>query len=515
MSDVNGCEATSGINLTEPEPIVISKTINNEVCNDAGEGAVSISITGGTTPFSYFWGTSNGSGLIATEKNQSGLTAGTYYVTITDDNNCSYEDSVKITEPPLLEITDETKTDVNTCNGESVGSISITATGGTGALTYTLNPGAIQSNATGTFLDLAAGNYTVDVTDENLCSVTSSSITINEPAALTLTENAVKDATCNGVDNGSVDLSVSGGTIASDYTYNWITSDGSGLVAGSQDQLTVGAGSYDLTVTDDNGCEVTASYTLTEPDTIIISKTVYDISCDGGNDGTIIVNHTGGVLPFSYFWTTTDGSGLEPANRNQGGLSTSTYTLEITDALGCVIIDDSQISSPLPIQIETESSTDATGENTSDGTVTVEASGGTGVLTYTLQPNNKSNQSGIFNSVAPGNYTVNVRDENYCGPVSSNTITVGYPNAIEGFYLNDLVKIYPNPTSNKITIEMDYIHKVRLEILSLTGALLYVKELKPDGFIKEEVDLSGNPKGIYLIRIFNKEIDYKTKVILQ
>ncbi|MCB2194302.1 MAG: T9SS type A sorting domain-containing protein [Bacteroidetes bacterium] len=516
VSDVNGCEATSGVNLTEPAAISMSKVIDNEDCNGAGEGAIALTVNGGTTPFSYSWSTTDGSGLVLTDKNQSGLTAGKYYVTATDNNNCVYEDSAEVTEPPLLEITNETKTDVNTCNGDNTGSIEITASGGTGALTYTLNPGAIESNATGSFSGLGAGNYSVDVTDQNLCTVTSSSFTITEPTTLTLTEDDLNNVTCNGTNTGSILISVSGGTVASNYSYNWSTSDGSGISAGLQDQLALGAGTYSLTVTDDNACEITDLYTITEPAEIVITKTLYDISCHDGVDGVIVINHTGGVMPFSYYWTTDDGSGLDPVNRNQGGLSAGTYNLEITDAIGCVVNETSVITDPPAIQIDSESSTDASGEDASDGTITVEASGGTGSLTYTLRPVNKSNQTGVFSSVSPGEYTVEVIDENYCGPVASGTLTISYPNATKvDFIYSDIIKLYPNPTSSKFYVEMDYTKGITIEVLSLTGQSIVKEKIHPSGFMKKEIDISDEAKGIYLIRIYNDEISYKTKVMLQ
>ena len=517
VADVNGCEANSGINLTEPAAISLSKVIDNEDCNGAGEGAVALTVNGGTTPFSYSWLTTDGSGLVLTDKNQSGLTAGNYYVTATDNNNCAYEDSAEITEPPVLEITNESKTDISTCYGDNSGSITITAGGGTGVLTYTLNPGAVETNTTGSFTGLVAGSYSVEVTDENLCSVTSSSFTITEPAVLSLTADDVNNVTCNGTNNGSILITVAGGTIATDYTYSWSTSDGSGITAGTQDQTALGAGTYSLTVTDDNACEITDEYTLTEPDTIVINKTLYDISCNGGSDGLIVISHTGGVLPFSYYWTTTDGSGLEPVNRHQGGLSAGTYNLEITDAVGCVVNEISTIVEPPAIQIDTESSTDATGQDINDGTITVEASGGTGALTYTLKPDNKSNQTGVFSTVSPGNYTVEVIDENYCGPVSSNTITVGYPDAIEDVFLNDLIKVYPNPTSSKITLEIDADRQATytIEILNIAGQRLYKENTETNGNLKKEIDLSEYAKGIYFIKVITEGFYYQEKVIFQ
>jgi hypothetical protein len=516
VTDDNACEATTSFVLTEPTAINVSKLKYDLNCNGDNNGAVSLIVSGGVSPYAYLWTTTEGSGLIASDKNQSGLTAGKYYFSVTDDNNCAYNDSVEITEPPLLEITSQLKTNVSECQGESTGTITITATGGTGVLTYTLNPGAIQTNNTGSFTGLNAGNYTVNVQDENLCSVTSGTLSITEPGALVITTNSTSNLTCNGTTEGNIFITVAGGTISTDYTYTWTTTNGSGLSTGVQDQPDLGAGTYYLTVSDDYSCEATANFTLTEPDTIIVTKTTYNLSCSTGNDGVIVISHNGGVLPFSYFWTTLDGSGLSPVDRNQGGLSAGTYYLELTDAIGCVVNETIELTAPPAITIDSENFTDATGQAIADGTITIEASGGTGVLTYTLLPNNKSNQTGIFNALVPGDYSVNVRDENYCGPVSSNTITIGFPDAIEDILANDFIKIYPNPTSDKIFIEFEYKDElVNLQLISISGEILLNKEIKSQGFTKEEIDLSKYSKGVYFIRVYNNQFNINNKILLQ
>ncbi len=515
VTDVNNCMTLSGINLTEPDVVSISKVISDEICNSAGEGAVTLTTTGGTDPFGYSWTTTDGSGLISSNKNQTGLTAGKYYFTATDNNGCAFMDSAEITEPELLQITNESKTDVNTCNGDNTGTITIAASGGTGILTYTLNPGNIQTNNTGAFTSLGAGNYTVNVEDENACAVASSSLSIAEPALLIITRNDVNDATCYGINNGNIDINVSGGTISSGYTFNWTTSDGSGLVAGSEDQPSLGNGTYDLTVTDDNLCSDNTSFVLTEPEAIIVNKTVYEPSCNDDNDGTVIVTHSGGTLPFSYFWTTTDGSGLDPVYRNQGGLSPGTYYLEITDALDCIINEAVTITAPSIITIDSQSSTDATDFNTADGTISVTASGGTSTLTYVLRPDDISNQTGTFNSLLPGEYVIEVDDIYFCGPITTDTITIGAINSVNLIFAGDFIKVFPNPTSSKVFVEIDMNATFKLELASMSGQILYQDEIITNGFMKEEIDLSSFTKGIYLLRIYNNEYYLTDKLILQ
>ncbi len=683
VTDYNSCTAVSSINLTEPEAITIDTTVNHVSCNSGAEGSIQLTVSGGTTPFTYFWSTTNGLGLVVTDKNQSGLTAGKYYFTATDDHNCTYEDSVEITEPLLLEITNEEKTNITTCNGDNTGTITITATGGTGVLTYILNPGAIQTNNTGAFTGLLAGTYTVDVddengcgpvtsssieiteptqisitaetptdiscngftdgqivitatggtgalqysidngtiylasntfsgltastnyqvkvqdanlcevagstliiteptelaidstviditcngstdgsiditasggtivytynwsttdgsglvadsedqtglgagtydltvTDDNLCTVTAS-ISINEPTVINLESSDAINPTCNGSTDGSIDITISGGTIATNYTYSWSTTDGSGLVADAEDQTGLGAGTYDLTVTDDNLCTVTASISINEPTVINLeSSDAINPTCNGSTDGSIDITISGGTIAtnYTYSWATTDGSGLVADAEDQTGLSAGTYNVTATDDNSCasafaIVLDD-----PLEISIDSENSTDASSQTTADGTITVVASGGTGTLTYDLNPGDDSNITGIFNSVLPGDYTVDVTDDNSCGPVTSNTITVGFLDAIDDLIISDKIKLYPNPTSAKLNVEIDFeiddIYKI--EILTISGQVLFNKEIKSHGITKEELDLSNYPKGIYFIRIYNNQFIFKEKILLQ
>ncbi|MFC2104096.1 T9SS type A sorting domain-containing protein [Bacteroidota bacterium] len=595
VTDFKGCTTTDIVNLTEPDIFAVSGIVGDLNCFGDNNGTVALTVGGGTPTYSYFWTTSDGSGLVATNKNQSGLTAGTYNVTVTDANSCESPDSYDVVEPTELQITNEEKTDVTTCFGDNTGTITITASGGTGVLTYTLNPGAIQTNNTGIFTGTQAGTYTVDVDDENTCGpITSNTIIISEPTEINIAETAVNDITCNGLTDGSIDITASGGTVATVYTYNWSTADGSGLVTTDEDQTGLGVGTYDLTVTDDNLCTATTSITITEPSAINIAETsvndvtcngltdgsidltvsggtptytylwsngettqdlsglgggiysltvtddnmcsaitsitltepavidvttdISNISCNGLNDGDIDITASGGTVTgnYTYVWSTNDGYGLDPTAEDQTGLDAGTYNLTVTDDNDCssafqIVLDD-----PAEITIDSEDATDASSETASDGSITVTASGGTGTLSYEIDPGGDINQTGIFTGLTAGDYTVEVDDENNCGPVTSNVITVGFPDAIDDIVANKNIKIYPNPTSNKIFIEIDYDgNNLNIEVLSISGQVLFNKEILIRGTIKEELDLSNYSKGIYFIRIYNNEFNYEEKVLLQ
>ena len=159
--------------------------------------------------------------------------------------------------------------------------------------------------------------------------------------------------TCKDANDGSIDVTVGGGTSA--YTYAWTTADGSGLDATAEDQTGLGPGTYLLDVTDSNSCPITTqTYVITEPPGISVSETLsshngFNITCKDANDGSIDLTVTGGIITgddYTYSWTTTDGSGLDPATKNQSGLGPGTYKVIISDSNSCPITKNYLITEP-------------------------------------------------------------------------------------------------------------------------------------------------------------------------
>ncbi|NOQ26730.1 MAG: T9SS type A sorting domain-containing protein [Bacteroidales bacterium] len=522
VNDSKGCNDTSKVLLTEPEVLSVSGIVANLDCFEDAIGAIDVTVLGGTisTVYTYNWSTADGSGEVVDSEDQSGLGAGTYNLTVTDDNLCEITDNYIVIQPAEIVITDTTNVDITACNGDNTGIIAITASGGTGVLNYTLNPDASQTNNTGIFTGLGAGFYTVDVDDENGCGlVTSDPILISEPTSINIVETSVVNLDCNGDIDGSIDVTVSGGVVASVYSYSWTTLDGTGLVTASEDQLELGAGTYDLTVTDNNLCTATTTIILSEPSIINLDNSNnINPSCNGSTDGSIDITISGGTIAtaYTYNWATMDGSGLVADSQDQTNLSAGTYDVTVTDDNSCASVFEILLEEPVAITIDSENSTDATSQTAADGTVTVTASGGTGTLDYEISSGGAINQTGIFTGLVSGDYTVEVTDDNSCGPVTSDTITVGFANAIEDVIAYNKIKIYPNPTSDKIFIEIDYeFDNLKIEILSISGQVLLSKEMESHGITKEELDLSSYPKGVYFVRIYNNTFNFKDKILLQ
>ncbi|MDO9339647.1 MAG: gliding motility-associated C-terminal domain-containing protein, partial [Bacteroidales bacterium] len=237
ITDANSCTANSAGNVTEPAAALSGTTVDtNVLCFGAATGSVDLTVTGGTTPFTFLW--NNG----ATTEDLTNVVAGNYTVTIIDANSCTFTTSATITQPLAAlagSITSQTNV---SCFGSANGSVTITGAGGTSPYMYSLNGETYQ--ASGTFTGLTAATYAITVRDANLCT-TNVSATVTEPAVLSLA-NTKEDASCPDVDDGKITLTITGGT----QPYSVIWSDGI-LTA---DRLNIPDGTYSVVVTDLNGC---------------------------------------------------------------------------------------------------------------------------------------------------------------------------------------------------------------------------------------------------------------------
>ena len=395
VTDNNGCTYSETFTLTDPIAIAVAPSLTLPSCNGAADGAISVVASNGTAPYVYNWNTGDSGPTI------NGLVAGTYTVTVTDQNGagCTVVETITLGEPAVLN--DNATVNNISCNGAGDGSIFLAVTGGTGPYTYLWNTGATTNNITG----LNAGNFSVTITDNNGCTL-NRNYTISDPAVIGVTYTQ-QDILCKGASTGSVDISPSGGT--SPYTYLW--SNGST----AQDLINVAAGNYSVTIKDASNCSLVLNVTLTEPATVMnLSGTETDGTCAGSNNGSIDLSVTGGSAPFSFLWntgaTTEDISGLAPGN----------YSVSVTDAVGCIKSIGFTITEPSPISIS-ETLTDVTCNGAADGTISLNVGGGNGPYTYSWADDVSINTKDRTN-LGPGNYTLTVTDASGCMQVETFSI---------------------------------------------------------------------------------------------
>ncbi|MEI7664353.1 MAG: SprB repeat-containing protein, partial [Bacteroidota bacterium] len=254
-----------------------------------------------------------------TTQNRNGLTAGTYYLTVTDSKGCTGTASPVVTQPAALVVT-PTVGNIN-CNGQNTGTITLAVSGGTGTKTYLWNDGPSTANRS----NLAVGTYTVTVTDQNGCKQSASG-SVTQPATAISTSATSVNVVCNGGTTGSVDLSVSGGSPG--YTYIW--SNG----ATSQDISGLTAGNYTVTATDTKGCTSSLSKTITQAGSMTLSTGITNNTCPSpaAPNGAITLTVSGGSSPFYYDWADVPGTNN---SQNRSGLEAGSYTVLVTDVNGC------------------------------------------------------------------------------------------------------------------------------------------------------------------------------------
>lgn len=297
VTDNNGCTATQSVSVTQVSPLSVSSSATDPTCFGGNNGSAGVTVTGGSTPYTYVWSPSGGTNATAT-----GLSAGTYTVLITDANGCTFSQSVTLTQP--TQITGSTSGTGPNCNGSTNGTALVTASGGTGALTYNWLPsGGTAATAT----NLGAGTYTVIVTDANGCTFTGS-VVLTQPPAITATGTG--NQVCPG-STATLLVTASGG--ASPYTYAW--SNGPTTATQTLPATNANVGTYTVTVTDANGCTQTATAALA-----LLPAPTAAYTTDATN-GVVVLNNGTGQICFTD--ASTGGASTWAWNFNGQGTSSA------------------------------------------------------------------------------------------------------------------------------------------------------------------------------------------------
>ena len=395
VTDANGCKKNNIAVVSQSTAITALNNITNATCN-ASNGSVSLTMQGGTSPYTYLW--SNG----AATSSVTNVVAGIYTVTVADFFGCIYNNSYQVSNVGAPALALQSVTNV-LCNNSSTGSATVQASGGVGPYVYSWSPvGGSASSAS----NLAAGNYIATATDANGCQV-NLPVVITEPTAINITLTTT-NASC-GNSNGTVTSIVIGGVGA--YTYHWSSS-----VANVSGLSSLAPGNYSLSVSDANGCVDTQNYNIAaQGGPSVALASLANVSCYGGSNGAASVALSGGIGPFAYSWLPIGGNAVSASN-----LPAGSYTVNVTDANGCITPFNILVTQPDSISLILSSSVSTCG--LANGSVVSSVSGGTGVYTYIWS--NAAISSQIVNTL-PGTYTVTITDANSCS-VSRSTLVNGF-----------------------------------------------------------------------------------------
>jgi hypothetical protein len=394
VTDNDGSTATTSVVISEPAALVLQNpSITNVSCFGGTNGSIQASATGGTPTYAYNW--SNGS----SGSTISNLSAGSYTVTVTDDNNCTKLATYQVTQPALIVINLINLND-ESCFGEDDGSISISITGGATPVFAEWSNGFIGTTIT----DLAPDTYSVTVTDNNDCTKTES-YTVNAGGLVNVTLEDLNHVTCNGGNDGSISVSANGGQ--SPYTYAW-SNGGTG-----ENLINLSAGNYLVTATDASGCEVVKLYTVNQPAPITVQINVADENlCASDSLVDLTAVATGPQSPFTGLWSN-GVTGLTNENVPAGS-----YTITVTDAIGCTASTSVTVVSPTSLVISVVT-TDESAVGANDGTAVALVSGGTPGYTYLWSNGSTADSIG---GLAPGLYTVTITDTNLCTVTASGQV---------------------------------------------------------------------------------------------
>lgn len=405
IKDNSGCgDLDKDYTVTEPADILISTITEKDItCFGYGDGAIDISITGGTAPYTYVW-TKDGAPYPVITEDLANLTPGDYAVNVTDANGCAPVNNPKtasfsITQPPVLEVSLVSQVNVK-CYGDATGEIVINAIGGTPipvtnynfAWTGPNGFASVSQNLTW----LYAGTYNLVVTDQSGCRA-SLQVIITQNSEIIITPT-VTSVSCAGGNNGTIEIVVTGGVAP--YQITW-SDFGNGPI---RDDLA--PGDYVVTVIDIENCIKTQNINIPAPPSFNINPIVTNISCFGSKDGSIVLNINGGIPPIKVVWDDNPSAG---STRNN--LAAGTYWVTISDAKPCVIKESFVIIEPQPLVLTANLTNAFDCDNANSGAINLLVAGGTAPFTYVWS--NGVTTEDLVN-IPAGNYLVTVTDVRGC-----------------------------------------------------------------------------------------------------
>ena len=415
LRDVNNCQTTIGVTITQPAA-ALGSTIgaqSNVNCFGGSTGNATVNATGGTAPYSFSWNTTP----VQNNANAMDLAAGTWTCTITDANGCTNTRNVTITQPPsALSTSLGAQANVN-CFGNSTGSATVAGNGGTAPYTFSWNTTPAQNTANA--VTLSAGTWTCTVTDAMGCTTTRN-VPITEPAAaLGASMNAHTSVNCFGGNTGSANATANGGT--SPYSFSWNTVPAQNTAIASN--LT--AGTWTCTITDAKGCTATTNVTITQPAASLTASTATqtNVGCFGGTTGSATMAAAGGTGPYGFSWNTTPAQNSATANNLTAGM----WTCTVTDTNGCTITRNVSITQPaFALGTSLNAQVNANCFSNSNGSATVSGSGGTAPYSYSWNTTPVQNTANATN-LSAGTWTCSVADANGC--VTTRNVTITQPAA--------------------------------------------------------------------------------------
>lgn len=434
VRDANGCSVNGSYNISAPTPPQITAFDDDFVsCPDATDGTLTVVATDGSAAIvSYAWARGDGTpiGVGPNTTTLTNLTPGLYIVTITASDACFTIDTAEVMSPGAV-VLDSVQITRPTCPGESTGRIQVFPSGGTAPYTFTWSTNPNVPGTINPLTGLAAGTYTVTITDANDCTPLVETIVVDDPPSITATFSALQavscpdDVTCNG--SATIDAMYSDG---SNGTFNFVWDGGPtdiGVTSSTFNNLCRGPVSVNIS---DGQCGVTFEDTIRSPEDIVIGVQIDRVSCFGESDGSVTLNPSGGTGPFTFNWPATGGNMATESN-----LAANVYTAIVEDANGCARQQIVEVTEPDELVLEidpVETTATVTCAGDMDGSIGVFVSSTNNnpllPAPFTWSGGVGAPTSAIATDLGPGTYSVSITDNKGC--MDDVTFTIGEPTPI-------------------------------------------------------------------------------------
>lgn len=417
ITDGNMCTAVASTTPSQPAELTVGVTVTDAACSGIDNGQIEANGIGGVIAgnYTYAWSTTP----VQTTQIATNLGIGTYTVTITDDNMCTATATGTVSAATII-YASSVVSDVN-CNGADDGAIfhvpSVIGTNN-GGYTYQWSPNVSTMSSAS---PLAPGTYTTTITDALGCNI-DTTIVISEPDPLVIDGMVnTTDETCAiGGNDGTASVNIIGGTPFPDGSYNYIWTCCAGINANSVDNIP--SGNYVVNIEDANGCEVFSPFTINPPTPpTIVSFDSVSVDCPNDTDGELTVNATPGNAPIlNYIWTFPNGSNAN--GQTITNLGPGTYTVTVTAADGCEVVDSATLFAPEQLMLVQPLPTNPNCYGENSGTAAVQMSGGSLPYSYQWSANAGGSTNAVVPALGAGTYTVTVVDANMCDQVVTEVI---------------------------------------------------------------------------------------------
>ncbi|HMG14262.1 MAG TPA: proprotein convertase P-domain-containing protein, partial [Saprospiraceae bacterium] len=425
IEDGHGCKSSNSVDITEPLPLQFTSDFTDPSCFGMNDGTCKVIVSGGTSPYKYLWNDKNKSTTSSIAK----IGQGNYKVVITDANGCTMIQTFILQEPPVLKLT-LTTTDEK-CPGTNDGSANCKLISGNGPFNFNWSQSSIGNINTATGLN--PGNYSVTITNSNGCSI-EQDFNINNalPFAADITTEPVA---CPNSMNGQASAIILNGVAP--YNYSW--SDPANQTNSSATALNVG--SYNVTITDARNCKLILPFAIQAINPVdIVSYKVKDQTCNNIYDGQIDIQIIGGILPYDINWS----GGLPKNQPNVTLLTAGSYQVTVTDAAGCYVQRQYNLSAPPEIKIDFLAKA-VTCLNANDGSLEAQVTGGNSPYSY-FWSNGLINNT-VDKNLAGGSYSLTIVDGSYCYQIAN--VLVDFPTKVLDYNLTQSYKACYNTGLNE------------------------------------------------------------------